>query len=168
MDKLSDQTKQKLFQALIGDISIADFEQWLYANDNKLETELNSHFYLDLISLSYNQKGSFSQLKDKIFQYIDINEFNIWRTKKLLNAIIENKIEFVTATRELRDLYFETDAKLIPATLGVYYESELDDVPIPSEYKLWNDQGLKEKLKKVDLYKDDFIKDAKDFLATLE
>ena len=53
-------------------------------------------------------------------------------------------------------------------TLAVYYESELDDVPIPSEYKLWNDQGLQEKLKKVDLYKGDFIKDAKDFLATLD
>lgn len=168
MDKLTDTTKQTFFQLLNGDLPIKDFEQWVYKSSDNLEAELQRDFYLDLISFNYNQKDNFRQLGDKIEMQIDTNEFNIWRTKKLLTDIIENKIDIVLATRKLRELYFDTGENFIPITLGVGYESVLDDVPTPSEYKQWESEALKQVLKKVEAYKDDIIRDAKQFLGTLD
>lgn len=168
MDTLTDSTKQIFFRLLDKDFSIKEFEQWIYKHSNNLEKELPTELHFDLISFGYNQKDSFFQIEDKITRYIDTNEFNIWRTKKLLTEIIEEKIDIITATRKLRDLYFETGEKFIPVPLGIGYASELDDVPSPSEYNQWDSDGLKEKLKKVEWYKDDMIQDAKEFLARLD
>jgi hypothetical protein len=160
-------TEQIFFRLLDRDCSVKEFEQWIYSHSDNLGKELSTHLHLDLISSDYNQKDSFSQLIEKIAPYINTDEFNIWRTKKLLTEIIEEKIDIVTATRKLRDLYFETGENFIPVTLGIGYESELDDVPTPSEYNQWDSNGLQEKLKKVEWYKDDIIRDAKKILATL-
>ena len=168
MDKFTDPTKQIFFRLLDGDFSVQEFEQWVYRHSDNLEKELPTDLHFDLISFGYNQKDSFSQLKDVITPWIDIDEFNIWRTKKLLTEIIDEKIDIVIATRKLRILYFDTGENFIPVTLGIGYESELDDVPIPSEYNQWDSNGLKEKLKKVEWYKDDIIRDAKEFLGTLD
>ncbi len=168
MDKLTDTTKQTFFRLLNGDLAIKEFEQWVYNSSDNLEAELQPDFYLDLISFNYNQKDNFRQLGDKIGTQIDTNEFNIWRTRRLLRDIIENKIDLVLATRKLRELYFDTGENFIPITLGVGYESVLDDVPTPSEYKQWESGALKQVLKKVDGYRDDIIRDAKLFLDTLD
>lgn len=168
MDKLNDTTKYIFFRLLDGDLTVKDFEQWVYKSSDTLETELQSDFHLDLISFDYNQKDAFRQLQEKIKIHIDTNEFNIWRTKRLLTDIIENKIDLVLATRKLRDLYFETGETFIPTTLGIGYESVLDDVPIPAEYQLWESDALKLALQKVDAYKGDIIRDAKLFLGILD
>ena len=168
MDKLTDTTKQIFFRLLDGDFSVKDFEQWVYRHSDNLENELPTDLHLDLISFGYNQKDSFFQLKEKITPYIETDEFNIWRTKKILTDIVEQRVDLVTATRKLRDIYFDTGENFIPVTLGIGYESELDDVPTPSEYKQWDSKELKEKLKKVDWYKDDIVREAKEFLATLD
>ena len=167
MHHLTDTTKQTFLQLLDDEITVKDFEQWVYQYSVNLEKELQADLHHDLISFNYNQKDSFTRLKDKIFSLVDNEEFNIWRTKKLLVDIIENKNDLVLATRKLRKLYFDTGENFIPITLGIGYESLLDDVPIPSEYKQWNSEGLKEKLKKVDRYRGDIINDAKTFLETL-
>jgi len=168
MNELTDSTKQIFFRLLDRDFSVKEFEQWIYRNSDNLEKELPTDLHFDLISLGYNQKDIFFQLKDKITPYININQFNIWRTKKLLEEIIQEKIDIVTSTRKLRDLFFDTGENFIPVTLGIGYESELDDVPAPSEYDQWDSNALKEKLKKIEWYKDDIILDAKEFLATLD
>jgi hypothetical protein len=167
MDKLTDITKQTFFRLLDGDLPIKDFEQWVYKSGDFLETELQQDIYLDLISFNYNQKDNLLLLSDKIKTLVDIDEFNIWRTKRLLKDIIENNIDLVLATRKLRQLYFDTGESFIPITLGIGYESVLDDVPTPAEYKQWESEALKQVLKKVDGYKTDIIQDAKLFLDTL-
>ena len=163
---MTEQIKLILYRLLDKDLSINDFEQFIYDN-NQFKNEIQADFYLDLISLDYNNKGIYWDLLSKVESYIDKNDFNLWRTKKLLADIIENKVDLVFATRKLRDLYFATGEKLIPIRLGVGYESELDELPIPDEYIQWNERELKEKLKKVDLYRDDIISDAKIFLDEL-
>jgi hypothetical protein len=167
MDKLTDQTKETFFRLINDDFSVNDFGQWVHKHSGNLEKELPAKLYYDLISFDYNQKDLLAQLKGKIKKWLDRNEFNLWRTKKLLTEIIEQKIDLVLATRKLHTLYYDTGETFIPITLAIGYCSELDDLPIPSEYKLWDSVALKEKLKKVDLYRDDIIRDAKEFLATL-
>jgi hypothetical protein len=166
MQNLSDTTRLRFLEFLNKELSLKDFEQWVYKNPDDLEKELNADFYLNLISLNYHQKDSALQLQDMLFSFINKDEFNIWRTKKLLTEIVEEKIDMVLATRKLKAIYTATE-DFIPLDLGTGYESELDDVPIPSEYHNWDKWKLYERLRKVDLYKDSFIKDAQEFLDML-
>jgi len=163
---LSKEDTIKLYEFLNGDISIKEFEQWVYQTPS-LKEELQTTVYLDLLSFDYRQKGAAYFIEQKINPYINKEEYNIWRTKKLLNDILENKIEIVIAMRKLRQLYFETGEKLLPIKLALGYESELDDVPTPDEYSKWEENSLKEKLKKVELYRDDIMRDSKVFLEEL-
>ena len=167
MNNLTDTTKQIFFQLLEGYLSIKDFGQWIYSNNEKLEIELHPDLYHDIISIDYNEEDSFIDVNNLLAPYIDINEVNIWRTKKLLTEIIEQKIDLVLATRKLRELYFATGENFIPITLGIGYESELDDLPIPNEYHQWDSKALEEKLKKIDMYKENLLCDVKKFIATL-
>lgn len=66
MNKISNLTKQTFFRLLNGDISISDFEQWVYASGDMLEKELESEIYLELVSFNYNQKDNLQLLIDKV------------------------------------------------------------------------------------------------------
>lgn len=164
---LSDVTKLLFFRFLDCELSIQDFEKWVYSSSDDLETELQPDFYFSLISFNYHQKSAVPLLTDLLKKHIIVDEFDIWRTKKLLTDIIEGKIDLVLATRKLRELYLETGENFIPTKLGVGYESVLDEVPVPSEYELWNDEALTQILKITDYYKIDLICDAKRFLDQL-
>jgi hypothetical protein len=167
MDELSENTKQTFFLLLDGELPIKDFENWVFNHSNNLEKELRADFFVELIRFGYDHKDSLSQLKMKIKLFLNRDEFIICRTKKLLTDIIENRIDLVLATHRLRWLYDVTGETFIPVTLGAGYQSELDDVPIPSQYSMWEEKALQEKLKKVDQYKEYIIRDAKEFLDTL-
>jgi hypothetical protein len=180
MKILAEKTKLMFLKLLNEDLSIIDFENWVYNNSDYLKEELNFDFYLYLISFDYRQKSALSEIRDKIitFNFLNIDKFNILsnknidelhilRIKKLLNEIIYEKINFVIAIIELHSLYHEIGEDLIPMEFADYYNSELDDVPLPSSYHLYNKNFLEEKLKKLDLYKDDIIKDAKKMLGIL-
>ena len=167
MDKISNSTKQTFFRMLNGDMSISDFEQWVYTSGDLLEKELESEIYLELVSFNFKQKDSLQLLINKAETLVNMDEFNIWRTKRLLTDIIENNLDLVLATRKLRQLYFETGKNIIPETLGIGFESELDDLPIPSEYNQWESSALQKTLEKVDQYRDEILRDAKLLLHTL-
>ncbi|WP_207428797.1 hypothetical protein [Pedobacter sp. SYSU D00535] len=165
---LNDQTEIKFFELLNRDLSIKDFKEWIYKNESRLETELTADLYSDLISLDYNHKDSLYELEKKIIPYLDSQKFNIWRTRMLLFKIVNNEIDLVLATRKLRNLYNSTEEELLPIKLGLGYESVLDDLLIPSEYDQWNKEELELKLKKLDYYKMDFLRDAQSALRDLE
>jgi hypothetical protein len=168
MEKSNDPIKRKLYQALNVAISPAEFEAWLQVNANILKTALNPNLYSDLFSLDYHQSECLSQLKSKILPYLDINECNEWKAKELLKAIINNEIDFIFGLRQFRSLFIETGFTFIPEKLVLYYESELDDMPIPDEYKLWDSDALQKKLSRLDSYKAAFIEDANIFLDGLK
>jgi hypothetical protein len=163
---MTNETKEFLFEFLDNEVTTGDFEQWIYKN-NELETSQPT-LYQDLILSDFGDTDVKNGIKNKLGPYIDSKEFNVWRTKRLLNKIIENKIDIVLGTRKLRELYFETGENFIPPTLGIGFESELDDLPTPDEYHMWNEKELKEKLKKADRYKEDIKRDAEAFLTTLK
>jgi hypothetical protein len=163
---MTTKTKEFLFEFLDNEVALVDFEQWIY-KDKELETSQPT-LYQDLISFDFGDRDAKRGIKNKLEPYIDSKEFNVWRTRRLLNKIIEDKIDIVLGTRKLRELYFDTGENFIPPTLGIGFESELDDLPTPDEYHLWNEKELKEKLKKVDTYKEHIKRDAKDFLTTLK
>jgi hypothetical protein len=168
MDALTDSTKEIFYLLLSKRIPLSEFEQWVYSNSTSLEDELQLNLYYDLVSHDYNQKDSLHFIQEKIKPQIDGEDYKIWKTRRLLTDIVENQLDLVVATRQLRELYFETGENFIPIKLGVGYDSVLDDVPTPDEYGQWSEQGLQEKLKKVESYRDDIIRDAKSFLNELK
>lgn len=167
MKKLSEVSKRTFLRLLEGDLPIKDFERWIYDSSDSLENELGTEAHLDLISFGYKRAGNLDELKYMILGFIDTMEFRLWRTKKLLTEIVENKTDLVLATRKLRELYYNGCDDFIPIALGVGYESELDDVPIPSEYIEFQRHEVEEKLKKVEWYRNYIIRDAKELLDTL-
>jgi hypothetical protein len=158
-------TKEFIFEFLDNGVTVKDFEQWVYAH-KELEA-LQPTLYQDLILFDYTDKDARHQINEKLKPYIDKTEFDLWRTIRLLNKIIEDKIDIVLATRELRQLYYDTGERFIPTKLGIGYESVLDHIPIRDEYHLWNEDVLKEQLKMVDSYRDNIKKDAREFLRTI-
>jgi len=164
--KMTNKTREFLFEFLDDEVTVDNFEQWIYKN-KELEASHRT-LYQDLILFDYRDKDARQGIKNKLGPYIDSKEFNIWRTKRLLDRIIEDKIDLVLGTRKLRELYFDTGENFIPPTLGIGYESELDDLPTPDEYHMWNENDLKEKLKKADRYRANIKRDAEAFLITLK
>ena len=167
MKKLSEVSKRTFLRLLEGDLPIRDFERWVYDSSDSLENELGTEAHLDLISFGYKRAGSLDELKYMILGFINTMEFKLWRTKKLLSEIVEHKIDLVLATRKLRELYDNDCDDFIPIDLGVGYESELDDVPIPSEYIEFQRHEVEEKLQTVAWYRNYILRDAKELLDTL-
>ena len=162
---MTSETKEFLFEFLDNEVTVDDFEQWIN-NDKELKT-IQPTIYQDLIHFDFDDNDAKQGIKNKLIPYIDNKEFNIWRTKRLLGKIIEDKIDIILGTRKLRELYFEAGEDFIPRTLGIGFDSELDDLPIPDEYYMWNKDALKEKLKKADEYRNNIKKSAIEFLKTL-
>ena len=160
-------TRAIFFNFLDRNISINEFEKWIYDNYSKLEIQIEPTMLYELVSFDYRQSHNINMLDDYINKILQPNEFEIWRIKNLLIDIIENRIDIVLGTNLLSHLYDESDGLMMPVSLGVYYSSELDDVPFASMYHLWNDKWLAEKLNKVELYRENIINDCKDYLKIL-
>ena len=165
-----EEVKLKFHQFLDNQISINEFESWIYITP-ALESYLGNDHYIDLISYNFKNKYVKNDIDDLIRKFVDIHQFEIWRTINLLSQIDAHKVEIVLASRNLRKLYksqeISIEQPLISIGLGIGFESELDSCPIESEYHQWNKEQLKEQLEPVEWYKKDFLKTVKKELDTL-
>ena len=96
----------KFYEFLNGDIEKEELEKWVYET-KELEKELPEDHYVDLISSSFKKgdiKAYVSRLVDKFF---DWQEYEKWRTIKLLRESLNDEIEIVLATRQLKQVYVE-------------------------------------------------------------
>jgi len=167
MHTLSKTTKEVIYTTLDCQMPIKVFQQWLLTHEKELQKELPASLFKDLISFDFNQPDCESIIYDTLLPYLNLDDFNKWRTKTLLVQIVENKIDPVLGARNLSELYYKTGGNFIPASLGIAYDSELDNVPVPSEYHLWNETQLREKLESIKEYTQAFINEAKVFLESL-
>jgi RNAse (barnase) inhibitor barstar len=151
----------KFYEFLNGEIPIDELEQWIYENKT-LEQEIGSHEFVELLELNFKSHHALPFIQSFVERNFDWMEYEKWRTIKLLEQILEGKIEIVLATRKLRKLYLEQEDKiknpLISLSLGIGYESVLDECPIETEYHLWDEVALKCQLEQVDSYKESFLK----------
>lgn len=162
--------KIRFFEFLNREISISDFEKWIYDNSD-LESEIGNDFYTDLISFDFKSHDLIPFISGLVEKCFDWFEYEKWRTIRLLSMIKDGKIEIVLASRKLRQLYLDQEDKLgkslVSIGLAIGYESELDRCPIESEYHLYNKLTLKSMLEPVDWYKSDFLKLAEQELEEL-
>ncbi len=148
--------KLKFYEFLNGDLESPLFESWIYRS-KKLELIITVDDYFDLIEYNFKSHDFIPFVKSLVKKNFDWNEYEFWRTIKLLERIKNGEVELVLATRKMRQLYLEQEDEikvpLISKELALGYESELDTYPIESEYHLWNSEALEKQLKSVEPYK---------------
>ncbi len=104
MATLPQDMKERFYKTIKGDISLDDFEQWLYT-DKELEKYLNSDDYLDLISLSFKKSGAKYELWNLLKKHIDLGEFEKYKMLGLLNEAKQKTKRLPYILMEFYDLY---------------------------------------------------------------
>lgn len=104
MTTLPQDIKERFYKTIKGEISLEDFEQWLYA-DKELEKYLNSDDYLDLISFGFKQGGAKYELWDLLKKHIDIGEFETYKMLGLLYEAKQKTKRLPYILMEFYDLY---------------------------------------------------------------
>ncbi|MGY5353619.1 barstar family protein [Wenyingzhuangia sp. IMCC45467] len=160
----------KFYQFLNNDISLELFESWVYEN-KELENVISEENYIDLLAFNFKSREIKSFIKSIIQKHFDWKEFEKYRTIELLKNIKSGNIEIVLASRKLRELYLEQEEEIkrpfLTSRLAIGYESELDNCPIESEYKLWNSNALKKQLELVEWYRKQILEDVNQELNEL-
>lgn len=158
------------YKFLNEDISKESLENWIYEN-KELENIFQKDHYNDLLAFNYKSSEIKNYIKSIIKKNFDWQEFEKWRTIELLEKIKNGKVEFVLATRKLRQLYLEQEEEIkkpfVSIQLAIGYESVLDNCPIESEYHLWNSESLKKQLEPIEWYRDNFLIDVDKELSEL-
>jgi hypothetical protein len=104
MTTLPQNIKEKFYKTIKGDISLDDFEQWLYA-DKELEKHIKSDEYLDLISLSFKKSSAKYELWNLLKKHIDLGEFETYKMLALLNEAKQKTERLPYVLMEFYDLY---------------------------------------------------------------
>ncbi len=104
MSKLPLDIQIQFFKVYNNEISIADFEKWLYAT-KELEQLLNNETYIDLISLNFKNRYVKHEMGKIIDTFLDFGKFEEIKLKKILHALIERTDNFTKYLINTYDLY---------------------------------------------------------------
>ena len=154
--------RMKFYQYLNGDITLEDLVDWIYTNKELAEI-LPEDQYLDLISFDFGAHTVDAYLKSFVRRNFDWYEYEKWRTVNLLETIRTSEFELFSAAYQLWKLYEEQEADmeepLVSIGLAVGYASDLDRLPMESEYKNWNPEALEVKLEGLERFKTSMLED---------
>ena len=132
---------------LAREVPLDEFESWVYQSP-ELASVMSSDEYLTLIELDYRSPHALHEA-DKLVQAIyeahRPGQLPQDRAERLARGMLAGEINITAGARALALLYHE-DHEWIPiAFVGI--ASELDDMPMPREYPLWDPRALAERLK---------------------
>jgi hypothetical protein len=106
MENLPQYIENQLFKVLNCEISVKEFELWVYQTSD-LEKELSEQHYLDLIAFNYNQEHAFHELYNMFTEWIDFPKFEKYRLVFLFDLIIEKDDKWIKSVKNLSNDYFE-------------------------------------------------------------
>ncbi|WP_017732852.1 hypothetical protein [Nafulsella turpanensis] len=104
MTQLTPDIKERFFKTIYGEISIGDFEEWLYQS-NELEQLLGADDHFELISYNFKQPGAIYGLIKLLYKHLDRAEYEVWRLHKLLGQVEYKEGDYPAAITEFYDLY---------------------------------------------------------------
>lgn len=143
--------KKRFYKTIKGDISLDEFELWLYA-DKELEKYLKPDDYLDLISLSFKKNGAKHELSRLLKKHIDLGEFETYKILGLLKEAQQKNNKLPDILMEFYDLYckgyyFLQDLGL---TFGLAVEvpTKLNNPPVDT----WDDLTTKQQKEILDSF----------------
>jgi len=140
--------KEIFYNTLLGDVSLKDFEKWLYDN-KELEQLMNSDDYLSLISFNYEKRDAAYEFRNLVESQIDIvGEFPNYRgeieTRKLLALLEEAKQKTPNLPIILMDFYeLYCDGYYFLQTLALVY-----GLCVTTYWTEWSERKRKKFLKK--------------------
>lgn len=135
MLKLPNHIKYTFFQAMNGQMDLANFEQWVYSSSD-LEQELSKQLYLDLISLNYKQSGAKYELSHLLERHIDKGEYETYKLRRLLNQAKLRNLELPGVLEQFYDLYCHGYYFL--QELGINYGLTVTSLPMPYQADHWS------------------------------
>jgi hypothetical protein len=104
MNKLPIEIQLQFFKVYNEEISIGDFEQWLYG-ETELEGLLGDKYYLDLVSLNFKDRHIKHEMSKVIDSFLDFRLFEERKLRKILNDLINRTQDFAKSLIATYDLY---------------------------------------------------------------
>lgn len=128
------QILDKFYQILLGDLSIAAVEAWIY-DCKELEAALAPDDYLTLIGLDYRRPNVHNELHQVVVKYVDLSVLETKRLRRLLCDITERSDAAFSAILTTYDMYcnglfFLDDLGL---RYGLAFYVDLEDCCAPTE-----------------------------------
>lgn len=169
--------KLKTFDVLTEKISISDFEEWLYSDQEVLNALDSDDLVFDIMTLNYKEMNSLDtllKLASEKFNYEENTVISIISSCRKIGLLESKTSIFQEISKTVQDFDYETNYSLLWTFLGFNNEIDMieeglikeDDI-IPRIKKLAeiiiskfeNCSSLSEKLKVLD-YKDQIASDA--------
>lgn len=147
------EVKNTFFEFLNYQKSVADLEQWLYQT-TILEEVLAPDDYLELIAIDFGQRNEKYylncryQINKIIKKYINLEEYETWKIKRLLNNFLKRKGDLAKKLNKFYDLYCHGYGFL--DRLSLHYGIEFTDYYIEILSKEEIEQKIKSVLPGVD------------------
>lgn len=160
---------EQIYRFIYDDISLLELETWFNNYIHNYDYDINNPFSNELTTFAFSQKDAKNKLKNllkEVWLKTYSEEITYERVKRILRDIINESTPVNQGCHELSALYF-SGYEFISYDFDEYY-SEMLDIPLPIEYEVWNQNALQEKLKKLDIYKEQVINLSKSFLKELE
>ena len=168
---VSDVVWDRLAFARIGVDALSKFEEWVYQSE-VIEPAVGEDFYVELISLDYRSRHAHHELVKLIERIYDARrrpgDIERDTARATARAYLAGNVDLVTGSRILAHLS-SAGAKWVPGEFS-YIDSELDDIPMPAQYALWNPDALARKLQdpRLDEFRRVAEQAARELLSLLE
>ena len=129
------------YKLLRENLSISDFEKWVYSIDEKLiDRFFGEGFYYELIDLNYKNKYVINEVEKLLYNKITFGKFEEMNIRKVLESITEDEANLPEMTEKLYDLYCNGYSFLRYLGLAFIF----NDTPKKNEtYKFFDESRMK-------------------------
>ena len=83
--------KLKIFNVLVGKITVSEFEDWLYTSEELLNNLENNVLYFDVITINFRSKSWMSDLKNVVLNNLGSSYLEIHEIKVICSNIMNSK-----------------------------------------------------------------------------
>jgi hypothetical protein len=101
---LSEKLKIQFYKTLKDEISIEDFENWVYT-DQALEVELEAEYYIALLAFNFKKRGAKYELYNLLKQYVNLGDFETYKMLEMLKTASQKTAELPYILTDCYDLY---------------------------------------------------------------
>ena len=130
---------------LNGDLSVADFEAWLYLHPEAVEATVGPEIGLAFLSIDYRGAHPVHEAKKLIERAYELHrpgEVSRDYARRVCTEFLDGDRDLRSTAKVLSALRFEGPEGWIPDEF-VYIDSELDDIPAPRERFRWDQTAWK-------------------------
>lgn len=147
MSNLPESTKEMIFSFIVGNLSLQEFEAFLYGS-KEIENAFKYDDYIELLSLNFNKNSNRYEAFKIIEKNVDMSEYEVWRLNKIFNSIVNKEKNYPQLIASLYDLYCKGYSFLQILGLGYglnltcpreyNYDKHISDLIEPEQIKLAN------------------------------